>query len=190
MGQGHPSRPNPLLTQTTMGQLCVASWVFRSRPAATQSGIKHGSVVTPQALQCLRPLRHSGGPKVTFSKRRSFIFVGECHLNMAHCKWCCWVVNAFQDETDMSPFTRLFSREELWQFTFKCILLSWNTNRELNDQCASEPSSTDTRHVRNVAWTFLCYVHSSSKERIVSVVKNRALNSSAIASLLRIYTLI
>ena len=33
MGQGHPGRPNPALTQTTLVQLCIASWVSRSRPA-------------------------------------------------------------------------------------------------------------------------------------------------------------
>ena len=45
--QGHPGRPNPPLTRATLGQLCAASWVSRSGPAATQPGIKPGSVVTP-----------------------------------------------------------------------------------------------------------------------------------------------
>jgi hypothetical protein len=31
-----PGRPNPPLTRTALGQLCVASWVSRSWPAATQ----------------------------------------------------------------------------------------------------------------------------------------------------------
>uniref|UniRef100_A0A8C8FBD3 Rap-GAP domain-containing protein n=1 Tax=Oncorhynchus tshawytscha TaxID=74940 RepID=A0A8C8FBD3_ONCTS len=34
MGQEHPSRPNPPLTRTTLGQLCAGSWVSRSWPAA------------------------------------------------------------------------------------------------------------------------------------------------------------
>uniref|UniRef100_A0A4W5P9Y0 SH3 domain binding glutamate rich protein n=1 Tax=Hucho hucho TaxID=62062 RepID=A0A4W5P9Y0_9TELE len=46
----HPSRPNPPLTRTTLGQLCAASWVSRSRSDATQPGIEPGSVVTPLAL--------------------------------------------------------------------------------------------------------------------------------------------
>ena len=50
MGQGHPSRPNPPLTRTTLGQLCAASWVSRLRLAVTQPGIEPGSVVMPQAL--------------------------------------------------------------------------------------------------------------------------------------------
>jgi hypothetical protein len=52
MGQGHPKPAKPSLTQTTLGQLCAASWVSRSWPAVTQPGIKPGSVVTPQALRC------------------------------------------------------------------------------------------------------------------------------------------
>ena len=40
-----PAKPS--LTRTTLGQLCVAPWTSRSRPAA---------------MQCLRPLRHPGGP--------------------------------------------------------------------------------------------------------------------------------
>ena len=34
------------LTWTTLGQLCAASWVSRSRPAVTQPGIEPGPVVT------------------------------------------------------------------------------------------------------------------------------------------------
>ena len=59
MGQGHPGWPIPPLTRTTLGQLCFASWVSWSWPAATQFGNKPRSVVTPQALQCLRPPRQS-----------------------------------------------------------------------------------------------------------------------------------
>lgn len=47
MGQGHSWRPNPPLTQMTLGQ-----WVSQSRPAVTQPGIKPRSVVTPLALRC------------------------------------------------------------------------------------------------------------------------------------------
>jgi hypothetical protein len=54
------SRPNPPLTRTRLGQVCVTSWVSRSWPAATQPGIESRSVVMPQAQRCLRPLRHSG----------------------------------------------------------------------------------------------------------------------------------
>ena len=44
--------PNPPITQTTLVQLCASSWVSRSRPAVTQPGIEHGSVVMPLALGC------------------------------------------------------------------------------------------------------------------------------------------
>ena len=53
--------------QCVGGITCVASWVSWSQLAATQSGIEPGSVVTPQALQCLRPLLHSGCPKSLFN---------------------------------------------------------------------------------------------------------------------------
>uniref|UniRef100_A0A674BVC7 Zinc finger MYM-type protein 4-like n=1 Tax=Salmo trutta TaxID=8032 RepID=A0A674BVC7_SALTR len=43
---------NPPLTRTTLGQLCAASWLSRSRQPATQPGIEHGSVVTPLSLRC------------------------------------------------------------------------------------------------------------------------------------------
>ena len=52
MGQGDRGRLNHPLTRTTLGHLSAASWVCWSRPAATQPGIKPGSVVMPQALQC------------------------------------------------------------------------------------------------------------------------------------------
>jgi hypothetical protein len=61
IGQGHPGRPNPPLTRMTLGQLCVASWVSRSRPAATQPGIEPGSVLT-------QILRHSGDPSGPMSQ--------------------------------------------------------------------------------------------------------------------------
>jgi hypothetical protein len=63
--QGNPSQPNPPLSRTTTGQLCVASWVSRSRPAVTQPGTEPEAVVTRS--QGLRPLRHLGGKlKITF----------------------------------------------------------------------------------------------------------------------------
>ena len=52
MGQGHPGRPNPPLTRTTLSQLCAASWVSRSRPAATELGLEPGSLVAQLALRC------------------------------------------------------------------------------------------------------------------------------------------
>ena len=48
--QGYPYRPNPPLTQTTMGQLCAAPWVSWSRPAATEPGLEPGSLVAQLAL--------------------------------------------------------------------------------------------------------------------------------------------
>jgi hypothetical protein len=47
-----PVIPNSPLTRTTLGQLCAASLVSRSRPAATQPGIEPGCVLTPLALGC------------------------------------------------------------------------------------------------------------------------------------------
>jgi hypothetical protein len=58
MGQVYPGRPNPLLTRTTLRQLCTASWVFLLQLAVTQPGIEPRSVVMPQALQCLKPQCH------------------------------------------------------------------------------------------------------------------------------------
>ena len=45
-------RPNPPLTQTTLGQLRAALWDSQSWPAVIQPGIEPGSVVTPPALRC------------------------------------------------------------------------------------------------------------------------------------------
>jgi hypothetical protein len=49
----------PPLTRTTLGQLCAAPWVFRSWPAGFEPRISNGTDST--VMQCLRPLRHSGG---------------------------------------------------------------------------------------------------------------------------------
>ena len=45
-----PARPNPPLTRAPLGQSCAASWVSRSRPAATQPGLEPGSLVAQLAL--------------------------------------------------------------------------------------------------------------------------------------------
>uniref|UniRef100_A0A8C7LM14 RZ-type domain-containing protein n=1 Tax=Oncorhynchus mykiss TaxID=8022 RepID=A0A8C7LM14_ONCMY len=42
--QEHPCWPNPPLTRTTLGQLCAAPKVSRSRPAATEPGPEPGSL--------------------------------------------------------------------------------------------------------------------------------------------------
>ena len=51
MGQEHPCRPNHPLIRTTLGQLCAAPWFSRSRPAATEPGLKSGSLVAQLALR-------------------------------------------------------------------------------------------------------------------------------------------
>ena len=57
-----PAKPS--LTRTTLGQLCVAPWTSRSQPAATEPGLEHrvsGGTASTE-MQCLRHLRHLGGP--------------------------------------------------------------------------------------------------------------------------------
>ena len=63
MGQGHPCRPNPPLTRTMLEQLCATPWVSRSRPPATEPGLEP-RISSGTAMQCLRPLRHSGSPSI------------------------------------------------------------------------------------------------------------------------------
>jgi hypothetical protein len=65
MGQGHPCWPNSPLTQTTLGQMCAAPWVTRSRPAATEPGLEPriSRCTASTVMQCLRTQHHSGGPQ-------------------------------------------------------------------------------------------------------------------------------
>ena len=64
MGQRHPCRPNPPLTRTMLGQL----WVSRSRPTVTEPGLQPRISSGPASttMQCLRPLRQSGGHGCNF----------------------------------------------------------------------------------------------------------------------------
>ena len=80
MEEGHPCRPNPPLTWTTLGQLCTAPRVSRWRPAATEPELKPRISIGPAttAMQFLRHLRHSiimklkkfGTPKTHSSRGR------------------------------------------------------------------------------------------------------------------------
>ena len=55
MGQGHPSWPDPPLTQTTLGQLCTASLVSRLRLG------EPGSVVMQYLKRCATREAHRLG---------------------------------------------------------------------------------------------------------------------------------
>ena len=66
--------PDQTLNRTTLGQLCAAPWDSQSRPVVIQPGIEPGSVMTPLALQCRRPLRHSGASLVFVVDERSLSY--------------------------------------------------------------------------------------------------------------------
>jgi hypothetical protein len=79
MGQGHPGQPNPPLTRSTLGQLCVSSHGSPGhRPAATQPGIEPRSVVTPLALRC----SHLGGLFLTTLMENYYSKVLNCYPEM------------------------------------------------------------------------------------------------------------
>jgi hypothetical protein len=63
-----PAKPS--LTRTTLGQLCVAPWAIRSRPAATEPGLEPGV----SGGTATRPLRHPGGPHLDLFYLISYIY--------------------------------------------------------------------------------------------------------------------